>query len=324
MDVYNQRLEDVMSQNKKWTTVLVLSIVLVINVGMYLWPVPRVPFDELYAKVDADQVASLQAFRVAHPPQRVEVNGVAWEYVSFGQGEETILFLHGMTGAYDIWWQQMEALQADYRVISVTYPALDTLEELSAGVLGILDAEGVDAANVVGTSLGGYLTQYMVANHPDRVLRAVFSNTFPPNELIAEKNKTIGTALPYLPEWLVIDVLRGSFAESVYPASGNDELTLAFLMEIGHGRMTKGQVLGRYRCVVDPFTAPDPAVLGIPVLIIEADNDPLVELALREQLKQTYPTAVVQTLSGVGHFPYLKLADEYTGFLREFFATPIQ
>jgi pimeloyl-ACP methyl ester carboxylesterase len=156
------------------------------------------------------------------------------------------------------------------------------------------------------------------------VLRAVFSNTFPPNELIAEKNKTIGAALPYLPEWLVIDVLRGSFTESVYPASGNDELTLAFLMEIGHGRMSKGQALGRYRCVVDPFTAPDPAALGIPVLIIEADNDPLVELALREQLKETYPTAVVQTLSGVGHFPYLKLADEYTGFLREFFATSIQ
>jgi pimeloyl-ACP methyl ester carboxylesterase len=321
MDVYNQRLEDVMRLNKKWIIPLALLIVIV---AVYLWPVPRASFDELYAKVDANQVASLQAFRAAHPPQRVEVNGVSWEYASFGQGEETILFLHGMTGAYDIWWQQMEALQADYRVISVTYPPLDMLGELSDGVLAILDAEGVDAVNVVGTSLGGYLTQYLVANHPDRVLRAVFSNTFPPNELIAEKNKTIGTALPYLPEWLVIDVLRGSFAESVYPASGNDELTLAFLMEIGHGRMSKGQVLGRYRCVVDPFTAPDPAALGIPVLIIEADNDPLVELALREQLKQTYPTAVVHTLSGVGHFPYLKLADEYTNFLREFFATPIQ
>lgn len=284
---------------------------------------PRVPFDELYAKVAADKVASLRAFRAAHPPQHVEVDGMTWEYAAYGQGAETILFLHGMTGAYDIWWQQMDALQDEYRVISVTYPAVNSLEGLSNGVLTILDAEGVERANVVGTSLGGYLTQYLVANHPDRVLRAVFSNTFPPNELIVEKNKTIGAALPFLPEWLVIQVLRGSFAESVYPASGNDELTLAFLMEIGHGRMSKDQVLGRYRCVIDPFTASDPAALGIPVMIIEADNDPLVELTLREQLKQIYPTAVVHTLSGVGHFPYLKLAEEYTSFLHEFFATPI-
>lgn len=318
--MYNWRLEDDMRSNLKWIIPLVLVGILL---AVYLWPVPRVPFDELYAKVDSDTIASLQSFRAAHPPRTMDVDGVKWEYASFGQGAETILFLHGMTGAYDIWWQQMEALQADYRVISVTYPPLDSLEELSTGVLGILDAEGVEAANVVGTSLGGYLTQYLVANHPDRVLSAVFSNTFPPNDLIAEKNKTIGTALPYLPEWLVIDVMRGSFAESVYPASGNDELTLAFLMEIGHGRMSKGQVLGRYRCVVDPFTAPDPSALGIPVMLIEADNDPLVELTLREQLKAAYPTAVVHTLSGVGHFPYLKLPDEYTGFLREFFATPI-
>jgi pimeloyl-ACP methyl ester carboxylesterase len=111
--------------------------------------------------------------------------------------------------------------------------------------------------------------------------------------------------LPFLPEWLVIDVLRGSFASSVYPASGNDELTLAFLNEIGYGRMRKAQVVGRFHGVVEKFDAPDLSTLNIPVLIIEADNDPLVELTLREQLKELYPSAEVHTFSNVGHFPYL-------------------
>jgi len=62
-------------------------------------------------------VASLLAFRNEHPPQQIEVEGVAWEYISFGQGDETILFLHGMTGAADIWFQQMVAFGEDYRVI---------------------------------------------------------------------------------------------------------------------------------------------------------------------------------------------------------------
>ncbi len=299
----------------KW---LVLIFLIVLILGVYLYPVPRVPFEKTYAKVDSAQTQSLQSFRAAYPAQTLKVNGVKWEYVAFGEGKETILFLHGMTGAYDIWWNQMIALQDAYRVISVTYPAVDSLSEMSHGVLAILDAEGVGQVNIVGTSLGGYLTQYIVANHPDRVLRAVFSNTFPPNDLIAEKNKSIGSALPFLPEWLVIDVLRGSFADSVYPASGNDELTLAFLNEISYGRMRKAQVVGRFHSVVEKFSPPDVAALEIPVMIIEADNDPLVELVLREQLKVTYPTAEVWTLTGVGHFPYLNHSDAYTQLIKTF------
>lgn len=117
----------------------------------------------------------------------------------------------------------------------------------------------------------------------------------------------------------MIDVLRGSFAASVYPASGNDELTLAFLNEIGYGRMRKGQVVGRFHGVVEKFDAPDLSALNISALIIEADNDPLVELTLRKQLKEIYPSAEVHTFSNVGHFPYLNRPKEYTELLTEFF-----
>jgi len=310
-----------MRSKMKW--VIPFFLVLIVA-GLYLYPIQRVPFNEVYAKAEESESVSLSAFRVNYPSRMLEVNGVEWEYLAMGEGEETILFLHGMTGAYDIWWHQLEALQSDFRVIAVTYPAVNTLAELDTGVMSILEAEGVDKFNVVGTSLGGYFAQYLVAYHPDQILRAVFSNTFPPNDLIAEKNKTIGTALPFLPEWLVIDVLRGSFASSVYPASGNDELTLAFLNEISYGRMSKAQVVGRFHCVVEKFEAPDLNTLEIPVLIVEADNDPLVELVLREQLKAVYPTAEVQTFSRVGHFPYLNRASKYTKILADFLVKPLK
>ena len=297
---------------------LIPLILIVIVAGVYLYPTPHKSVDELYAKVDAKTVDSLTTFREAHPVRSLELRGVKWDYVSLGEGPETILFLHGMTGAYDIWWQQMEALQDEYRVISVTYPAANSLEEMEQAVTAILAAEGVEHFYVVGSSLGGYFAQYLVTRHPNEILGAVFANTFPPNDILAEKNKTIGTLLPYLPEWLVMNVLSGSMRESVYPASGDSELVLAFGLEQTYGRMSKAQVLGRYRCVVEPFEAPDMAVLGIPVMIIEADNDPLVEKALREQLKETYPTADVVTLSN-GHFPYLSMPAEYTAYLEAFF-----
>ena len=294
---------------------------MVLGMALYLWPVSRIPFNTLYAKVEGKRSSSLLAFRSTHPTQSLVKSGARWDYVSFGEGKETILFLHGMTGAHDIWWNQLDALGPSFRVISVTYPAVDTLGKLAAGVLAILDAERVEKATVVGSSLGGYLAQYIVAEPPARVSRAVFANTSPPNDLIAARNKSLGKALPFLPEALVVKTLRESFATRVYPASGNDGLTLAFLDEIASGRMRKSQVLGRFKCVVEKFTPPDVASLGIPVMIIEADNDPLVEEELRAQLKRTYPSATVHTLAGAGHFPYLNRPVEYTRLLTDFLST---
>jgi maspardin len=299
-----------------------LAVVAIAIIALYAWPLPRTTFNGLYEKTDPILAGSLQSFRAAHPARTIAVDGAQWEYTGFGDGAETVLFLHGMTGAHDIWWSQMQALGTSCRVVSVTYPAVDTLSGLAGGVLAILDAERITQANVVGSSLGGYLAQYLVAKHPEKVRRAVFANTFPPNSLIAAKNKSIGAALPFLPQWLVIRTLRGSFASSVYPASGNDELTLAFLGEIGSGRMGKAQVLGRFKCVVEQFTPPDTAALGIPVLIIESDNDPLVEPELRERLKRTYPSAKVHTFPGAGHFPYLNRAAEYTRLIAGFVSEP--
>jgi len=303
---------------KLWIILIVLVIVIA---GVYLYPVQGAAFEKNYARADPGLTASLQGFRAEHPAKPLKVNGIAWEYSAFGKGQETILFLHGMTGTYDIWWQPMQDLQDRYRVISLTYPAVDSLEKLSEGVLAVMDKEGVARAHIVGSSLGGYLAQYLVAQHPERVLRAVFSNTFPPNDIIAQKNKAIGTALPYLPEWLVMNVLRDSIVKGVYPASGNNEMTLAFLTEVCSGRMSKGQVVGRYRCVVQPFAAPDVIKLKIPVMIVEADNDPLVEKALREQLKSAYPSAMVKTLSS-GHFPYLNRSTGFTDIITAFIGQP--
>jgi len=304
-----------MLKKLRWLIPLILILVLT---GVYLFPKPTRSFNELYAEVNAGTVDSLTTFRQSHPVQTLDVDGVEWEYLVLGEGYPSILFLHGMTGAYDIWWQQMEALQNEYRVISVTYPAVDSLEEMEQGVMAILEAEGVEHFYVVGSSLGGYFAQYLVTHHPHTIWGAVFANTFPPNDLIAENNKTIGMLLPFLPEWLVMNVLSGSMRESVYPASDYSDLVLAFGLEQTYGRMSKAQVLGRYRCVVEPFEAPDMAVLGIPTMIIEADEDPLVEATLREQLKKTYPTAEVVTLSN-GHFPYLSMPAAYTSYLEDFF-----
>jgi maspardin len=271
----------------------------------------------LYASVDGMISRALETFRANNPPQSVEIEQTTWEYLATGQGKETILFLHGMTGAYDIWWQQIEALQEQYRVISVTYPAVDTLEGLTRGVLATLGREQVTQVNLVGTSLGGYLAQYFLAKHPDLIQRVCLGNTFPPNDLIVRKNRWVGAFLPFLPEPLVLSTVRKSVVNAIYPAANHSELVSAFLLELLYGKMSKAQFAARFRCVIEPFSAPALHALGIPAMIIESDNDPLVEGNLREQLKATYPSATVHTLHHVGHFPYLNEPAMYTRLIEE-------
>jgi len=135
--------------DKKFRWLLLLFLLLAI-LAVYLYPTPNASFDEIYPQVEPELVASLQDFRQQHPPQSLTVDGVEWEYLSLGQGKEAILFLHGMTGAYDIWWQQMEVLQDFYRIVSVTYPSVDNLGALENGILAILQQARIDSVKVVG------------------------------------------------------------------------------------------------------------------------------------------------------------------------------
>lgn len=296
---------------------IIFCLALVVLIA-YSSPVRRIPFQQLYAKVPEELRRSLQAFRTNHKLQRSTVDRKTWKYLSIGNGNETILFLHGMAGAYDIWWQVIETLRDRFKIIAVTYPPVNNLEGLRRGILAILEKEQVSKCHVVGSSLGGYLAQYLASKCPQIIKKAVFANTFPPNGIIVEKTRKIGKILPFLPEWAVLFYLRQNTTASIYPASGNSEIVLAYMMEQSHGMMTKKQFIARYRCCLDYFEPSVSTVSRMPVLIIEADNDPLVEEKLRQMLKTTYPSAQIKTLHRVGHFPYLNQPEEYTRILLDF------
>ena len=158
----------------------IITLVLLAAIGIvYHFPMPRPSFEQIYERVDRDTRQSLVNFRNMYPTRQVELDGNVWNYVSMGQGSETILFLHGM--------------------------------------------------------------------------------------------------------------------------------------------MSKSQFLARYRCVIDTFKAADFTQSNIPVLIVEAENDPLVAKELRDLLKTIYPDAPVKSLGPIGHFPYLNAPHQYNRVIKDFF-----
>jgi pimeloyl-ACP methyl ester carboxylesterase len=250
------------------------------------------------------------------------VEGRAWEFLCAGQGERALLLLHGLAGACDVWWQQIEALRASFRIVSLTYPAVDTLEGLRGGVNAVLAALGVGRFAVVGTSLGGYLAQYLLARQPERIERAVLANTFPPNPILARRTRGADRLIRLVPQALLMAGMRWNTRLSIYPASGRSELLKAYLDEATRRSLDKRRFLARYRAAVEWFDPPDPAARGIPVLILESANDPLIDSELRGRMRQTYPSARVHTFGAVGHFPYINQPRAYTEVLAEFLLHP--
>ncbi len=265
---------------------------------------------------------ALERFREQHPVQTMKIDGAWWEYLLTGEGEETLVFLHGMLGSVDVWWQQILALEGTYRILAVTYPAVPTLEGLTEGVWRLMAYYGIEKAAVIGSSMGGYLAQYMLSRYSEKWTHVVLGNTFPPNDHIARETRWQRRLLPLLPEWLIKRQMRRHIEEVIYPSSGYSETVRWVLLEQLQ-RMRKEDLLARYRCIIEPFSPPQLGEQAPPVLIIESDNDPLIPPSLRNLLKSTYPTAGVYTFHEAGHFPYLSHSDEYTRVLQRFLAGEI-
>ncbi len=293
-----------------------LGIIIVIITAFYLYPNPKKEFSELYTG-DENTAKSLDIFRKI-PLNSITVNEVTWNYLATGKGKETILFLHGLGGAYDIWFQQINALKNNYRIIAPTYPAVNSVDEMVSAISQILEKEQVKKVYIVGSSLGGFIAQHFTATYPEKVEKVILGNTFPPNDIFKKENATKMKVAAFLPEWLLMKMFRKNLIENVIPASQNSELTKAYLLEQDYGLMSKQQFLARGQCVMDKFEAPNFTKLKIPVMIIESDNDPLINAAMRKKMKDNYPTALIHTFSNKGHFPYLNTPKEYTMYIKDF------
>ncbi|WP_457610717.1 alpha/beta fold hydrolase [Lutibacter sp.] len=295
-----------------------ISLIIII-IGIYLIPAPKTNFFKLYP-INDHYSQSLKNFQ-AKPTKEVTINGIKWIYYVGGSGSKTILFIHGMGGAYNLWWQQIIKFEKSYKVISYTLPEdINSLQKTSEGILKILETEKIDKFYVVGTSMGGYIAQYLVSTIPDRIEKVVFGNTFPPNNLIAKENKTKSKLLPFLPEIVISKLGEKTLDKKIIPAAKNSKLLKAFLVSLP---FSKKQFINRYNIVIDKFTMSPTKynIKRIPKLIIESDNDPLIQPQLQQQLKKLYKNASVYTFHNEGHFPYINAPKEYNEILWQFFNT---
>lgn len=122
------------------------------------------------------------------PRTAVAPDGAHLGWWSYGDGHP-LLLVAGQAVDHTSWTRCLPVLGAgrrvlvcDHRGIGASEPgdrARYTTRLLAEDLLAVLDAAGVERADVVGHSMGGRVAQWLATDHPERLDRLVLVSTSP-------------------------------------------------------------------------------------------------------------------------------------------------
>ena len=264
------------------------------------------------------------------PERIVSVNGIELCTQAFGSAGDPVVLLIGGAAASMDWWEDefCERIAAGGRYV-IRYDHRDTGRstsspagqpnytgmDLTADVVGLLDALDVGQAHLIGISMGGGIAQEVALQHPDRVASLILLSTSP-----------VGPAGPDRPELPSMSPeLRQSFSNPGPDPDWNDR-------DVAVEQMVKGERLfsGRYgvdeprvRAVAErafdrtrdfaasqtnhwildggESTGSPVSEITAPTLVLHGTDDPLFPIGHGETLAREIPGASLIPLDKVGH-----------------------
>lgn len=109
------------------------------------------------------------------------INDSPINVIELGEGPP-VLFIHGLSGSWPNWLEQLPLFGETHRVLAVDLPGFGrspmptepiSISGYARTLDALLDAHGIDAAAVVGNSMGGFISAELAINLPQRVERLV-------------------------------------------------------------------------------------------------------------------------------------------------------
>lgn len=267
----------------------------------------------------------LAAFRRTHPYKEIQVADKVWRYIVGGQGERVVLLLPG-SQVPDVFFIPIRKLEADSRVIVPAYPAVPTMRELVEGVTAILDAEGLEHVDVIGSSFGGYIAQCFVRTHPERVERLILAATGVRHFVSwAPSLFLLARLMSILPARAVRFMIWRLWSTLFTPPATQWTFWRELMQEILTRQLTKANFVSETEAIADfsahhHFRSGDLAAWSGKILIMESERDEAYSPANRARTRDVYPQAHVHTIRNATHSAIVTHTEEYIRTMREFLA----
>ncbi len=271
----------------------------------------------------------------------VECDGVKIGYEVFGEGDTTIMLLPTWTIVHSRFWKmQVPYLARHFRVVTFdgpgngrsdrpTDPSAYGAEAVARAAIAVLDATGTGRAFLVSLSKGVLWGMQLAAEHPDRVLGAVFIGAAAP-ATAAHEERTAALEHFFDPapenpqgwEHLNVNVWLEryrDFLEFFFASSFSEPHSTKQREDcVGWGLETTPEVL-----LADGLGWDDATLLSVasrvsvPTLFIHGDDDGIAPLAAGEALARATGGEFV-VFEGGGHIPNARDPVRVNLLIREF------
>jgi pimeloyl-ACP methyl ester carboxylesterase len=242
----------------------------------------------------------------------MKIAGIDLEVLDSGDGNaaksKPLLFLHSGMG-YDPWQPFVEQVAKRRRVIAPSHPGfgksslpewLDSIDDIAYLHLELLDRLGVEQADMVACSVGGWIGVEMASKAPQRFRKLA---------LIGPVGVKLGSADKLdIPD--VFAMPQADFDKLVYKDPTRvlpdfSKLPDEELAAIFRARETLALL------VWEPWMHNTKLKrrlhrIGAPALFVRGDSDGLVSASYLDGYAKLLPNAQTMTIAGAGHLPHLE------------------
>ena len=188
-----------------------------------------------------------------------------------------------------------------------TSSASYSLADMAADGIGLLDAVGIEAAHVVGASMGGMIAQLMAIHHPDRLLSLCSIMSAPTGVMAADPPSPEATAILMRPPAANREeaIEAGVAAAKVIGSPGFD-FDEAYIRDLAARSFDRcfspvGVARQLMAIVSSPPWVADLAKVRVPTVVVHGDSDPLVRPVWGEKTAAAIPGAKFVSVPGMGH-----------------------
>jgi pimeloyl-ACP methyl ester carboxylesterase len=255
----------------------------------------------------------------------LDVRGRKTELRRDGDGPP-LLYLHAVGGDLD-GLPALDALAADHTVLMPLHPGfggstgleeIDSIEDLAFHYVDLLDALGLGAVDVIGSSYGGWIAAEIACRWPERVRRMVLVDAAGLWLDEAPMAELFGAEPAELAECLFVDQTLPQ-AQLLRLLKDFGALPDEILLPQVHAAAAAARVAW------NPYFH-NPKLLArlhrvaMPVLVVWGREDGLIPLAHGERWRALLPDARLAVIERCGHLPMLERADAFLEIVRPFLA----
>lgn len=297
---------------------------------------PTSPPTALQTLPNAEHVV-LRTIDVPVERHEVVVDGLRLHYLTCGEGEPLVM-LHGRGSAGALFAPVFPQLAREHRVYALDLPgwglsdkprfvghsAQEALDLWVGAVRGFMDALGLERADVLGHSMGGFTALGLALASPERVWR-----------LVLVDSGGLGVDIPLdirLYFWLKPERLNRLFGRRFFdyalsreqPARASGQLPAAPLRDFMYSVMAQEDVIPSGAAAFNAWVNVAGVhldfrgrlrELAMPVLMLWGDRDRLTPYADALKAARRMPNAKLVAFSHCGHTPFLERSADFARVL---------